>query len=82
MRVFLGILAISCICIGSFILLLDGLSLLDMTMPLLLQHGIQSDLSNQAEGVIRSTIGLGLVVIGSALGWLRTVVSRKPKGLE
>ena len=82
MRVSLGILAISCICIGWCILLLDGLSLFGMKSTLLLQHGIQSDLSNQAEGVIRSTIGLGLIVIGSAMGWLRTVVSRKPKGLK
>jgi hypothetical protein len=82
MRVFLGILAISCMCIGSFILLLDGLSLCDMKIILLLQHGIQSDMSNHAEGVIRSTIGLGLIIIGSALGRLRTVVSPKPKGLN
>ena len=82
MRVFLGILAISCICIGSFILLLDGLSLCDIKIALLLQHGIQSDMSNQAEGVIRLTIGLGLVVIGNALGWLRTFVSRKPRALK
>ena len=82
MRVFLGILAISCICTGLCILLLDVLSLFDMKITLLLQHGIQSDLSNQAEGVIRSTIGLMLIIIGSALGWLRTVVSRKPKGLK